>query len=114
VAESLYRSTYIISPVKAHWRLPFYHEPDPFFSGQPVGGLYIAEAPNVPPRVASPYMTFAIERMMAVLVALKAHAVAQNQFDADALLPEARRLLAEAQRDLAARIGRNVLYHSAQ
>jgi arabinosaccharide transport system substrate-binding protein len=114
VAESLYRSTYIISPVKAHWQLPFYHEPDPFFSGQPVGGLYIAEAPNVPPRVASPYMTFAIERMMAVLVALKAHAVAQNQFEADALLPEARRLLAEAQRDLAARIGRNVLYHSAQ
>ncbi len=114
VAESLYRSTYIISPVKAHWTLPIYQEPDPFFSGQKVGALYIAEAPHVPPRIASPYMTFAMERMMSVLVALKAHAIAQNVFDADALLPEARRLLAEAQRDLAARIARNVLYESAQ
>ena len=114
MAESLYRATYIISPVKAHWTLPIYQEPDPFFSGQKVGALYIAEAPHVPPRIASPYMTFAMERMMSVLVALKAHAIAQNVFDADALLPEARRLLAEAQRDLAARIARNVLYESAQ
>ncbi len=114
VAESLYRSTYIITPVKAHWSLPVYQEPDPFFSGQKVGALYIAEAPHVPPRIASPYMTFAMERMMAVLVALKAHALAQNIFDTDALLPEARCLLAEAQHDVAARIARNVLYDPAQ
>jgi arabinosaccharide transport system substrate-binding protein len=114
VAESLYRATYIISPVKAHWALPFYHEADPFFSGQKVGALYIAEAPQVPRRIASPFMTFAMERMMGVLVTLKAHAVARGEFEADALLPEARRLLALAQHDLAARIARNVLYDSAQ
>jgi arabinosaccharide transport system substrate-binding protein len=114
VAESLYRSTYIISPVKAHWSLPFYHTPDPFFSGQKVGALYIAEAPHVPTRVASPYTTFAMERMMGVLVALKAHAVANQQFGVDALLPEARRLLGAAQRDVASRIARNVLYHSTE
>ncbi len=114
VAESLFRTTYIISPVKAHWQLPFYHEPDPFFSGQKVGAMYLAEAPHVPPRIASPYMTLAMERMMAVLVSLKAHAIARNTYDAEALLPEARRLLADAQRDLSARMGRNVLYRSAQ
>jgi arabinosaccharide transport system substrate-binding protein len=114
VAESLYRSTYIISPVKAHWTLPFYHASDPFFSDQKVGALYIAEAPQVPTRVASPYTTFAMERMMGVLVALKAYAVANNQYEADALLPEARRLLAAAQEDVAARIARNVLYHSTE
>lgn len=113
VAESLYRSTYIITPVKAHWRLPFYHEPDPYFSGQAVGSLYIAEAPHVPPRVASPYMTLAMERMMSVLVALKAHAVARNVFDVEGLLPEAHRLLAAAQADLSGRIERNVLYHAS-
>jgi arabinosaccharide transport system substrate-binding protein len=112
-AESLYRNTYIVSPVKAHWRLPFYHEPDPFFSGQRVGALYIAEAPNIPPRVTSPYMTLAMERLMGVLVALKAHAVSRNEYDVAALLPEAHRLLAEAQADIAARIARNVLYASA-
>jgi arabinosaccharide transport system substrate-binding protein len=111
VAESLYRTTYIISPVKAHWPLPFYQEPDPFFSGQPVGAMYIAEAPNIPARVASPYTTLALERMMAVLVALKAHAIANQTFDATALLPEARRLLATAQREITARMERNVLYH---
>lgn len=112
VAESLYRTTYIISPVKAHWSLPFYREPDPFFSGQPVGAMYIAEAPNIPPRVASPYITLAQERMMAVLVALKAHAFENNTFDAASLLPEARRLLAEAQREMTARMDRNILYHA--
>lgn len=113
VAESLYRSTYIISPVKAHWTLPFYHEPDPYFSGQRVGELYIAEAPHVPRRIASPFMTFAMERMMGVLVALKSHAVATQQFEAGALQPEARRLLAAAQRDLVTRMARNVLYDPA-
>jgi arabinosaccharide transport system substrate-binding protein len=114
VAESLYRSTYIISPVKTHWSLPFYHAPDPFFSGQKVGALYIAEAPHVPTRVASPYTTFTMERMMSVLVALKAYAVAHDRYDAESLLPEARRLLEAAQHDVASRIARNVLYHSTE
>jgi hypothetical protein len=41
---------------------------------------------------------------------LKAHAVARNQFEADQLLPEAQRLLRQAQAELSARIERNVLY----
>lgn len=114
VAESLYRTTYIISPVKEHWDLPFYHEPDPFYSGQKVGSMYIAAAPNVPNRAASPYLTPALDRMMSVLVSLKAYAVARKEFDVQALLPEAHRLLAEAHEDLAERIARNVLYHSEQ
>jgi hypothetical protein len=59
-------------------------------------------------------MTLAMERLMGVLVALKAHAVAHNRFDVESLRPEAHRLLAAAERDVAARIARNVLYDSAQ
>jgi arabinosaccharide transport system substrate-binding protein len=110
VAESLYRTTYIISPVKAHWELPFYREPDPYFSGQPVGAMYIQEAPNVPVRHTSPYLALARDRVMSALTMLKAHAVARNQFEADQLLPEAQRLLRQAQAELSARIERNVLY----
>lgn len=110
VAESLYRTTYIISPVKAHWSLPFYREPDPFFSGQPVGELYIREAPYIPIRHASPYLALARDRTMAVLVALKAHAIATGRFETEELLPEAHRLLTDAQAKLTARIQRNVLY----
>jgi arabinosaccharide transport system substrate-binding protein len=114
VAESLYRSTYIISPVKAHWARSFYHEPDLFFSGQKVGALYIEQAPHVPLRTASPYMLQATERMMGVLVTLRAHAIAIGQFETEPLLPEARRLLVEAQRDLATRIERNVLFQQTE
>lgn len=113
-AESLYRSTYIISPVKALWTLPFYHEPDPYFSGQSVGTMYIAAAPHVPARRASPYTTFAMERLMSVFGLLRGYAISHHQYEAGALLPEARRLLAAAQEDLASRMARNVLFDSAQ
>lgn len=110
VAEAHFRATCIISPVKAFWELPFYHEPDPFFSGQKVGELYIRAAPNVPDRNSSPFLSLVKERMMAILVTLKAHAVAHGRFDAAALLPEARRLLADAQQDIGRRVARNVLF----
>jgi len=111
VAEAHFRATSIISPVKAFWNLPVYHEPDPYFSGQKVGQMYISEAPNVPERYSSPFLSLVKERMMAILVTLKAHASQRQQFDAATLLPEARRLLADAQEDIARRVSRNVLYH---
>lgn len=111
VAEAHFRATCIISPVKAFWELPVYHEPDPFFSGQRVGQLYIEEAPNVPERSSSPFLTLVKERMMAILVTLKARAIERNEFGADALLPDARELLAAAQADVAGRVARNVLHH---
>jgi arabinosaccharide transport system substrate-binding protein len=111
VAEAHFRATCIISPVKEFWKLPAYHEPDPFFSGQKVGELYIEAAPHIPERNSSPFLGLVRERMMSILVTLKAHAVARDRYDLDTLLPEARRLLAEAQHDLATRVARNVLYH---
>jgi arabinosaccharide transport system substrate-binding protein len=110
VAEAHFRATCIISPVKKFWELPAYHEPDAFFSGQRVGELYIAEAPNVPERHSSPFLSLAKERMMSILVSLKATAMARQQFDVDALQPEAQALLDAAQADIAARLDRNVLY----
>ena len=114
VAEVHFRATCTISPVKAFWDLPFYHEPDPYFSGQKIGALYISEAPHVPKRVSSPFTPMIRDRMMMILGELKAHANERNQFESHALLPEARRLLAAAQHDIGARIARNVLYESAQ
>lgn len=113
VAESLYRSTCIISPVKDHWELPFYGEPDPYFSGQPVGRMYIAAAPHVPRRHSSPYLDVAKQRLLDVLGALKAIALERGTFEADALLPDAHRLLAAAQADVSQRIARNVLFDYA-
>jgi arabinosaccharide transport system substrate-binding protein len=113
VAEELFLSTSTISPVKAHWSLPFYHLPDPYFSGQKIGELYIREAPYVPERSTSPFNPMVLDHLLTVLVALKAHAIANQQFDPIRLQDETRRLLAEAQADLARRIGRNVLFNPA-
>ena len=110
IAETTYRSTSIVSPVKAFWKLPFYHEPDPFFSGQKIGELYLREAPHVPARVSSPYLQLVMDRLMSVLTTLKAGAMERNEFSTGSLLPEARRLLADAQEDISGRIERNVLY----
>ena len=112
VAEAHFRATCIISPVKKFWALPAYRERDPFFCGQAVGELYVAAAPHVPLRHSSPYLSLVKERMMAILVSLKATAIAQNRFDADSLLPEARRLVDAAQADIAARMDRNHLYRA--
>ena len=92
------------------WELPFYHEPDAFFSGQKLGELYIHEAPHVPERASSPFNTMVMDRLMTVLISLKTYANQNQLFDAVALEPEARRLLAAAQADLETRVGRNVLY----
>jgi len=110
VAEAHFRSTCIISPVKAFWNLPVYHEPDTFFSGQKIGELYTAEAPNVPARFSSPYIALVEERMMTILVTLKALALERQHFDRDSLLADARRLLRKAQVDVAQRVARNVLF----
>jgi arabinosaccharide transport system substrate-binding protein len=113
VAEAHFRHTSIISPVKKFWELPVYHEPDAFFSGQKIGELYTSEAPNVPRRFSSPYLGVVRERMMSILVNLKANAVTSHRFDVDSQLPLARKLLHEAQVDIAERVARNVLFHAA-
>jgi arabinosaccharide transport system substrate-binding protein len=107
-AESLYRNVCILTPVKSLWSLPVFHEPDPYFSGQKIGELFIRLAPDVPRRSSSPYTVPAIERLTSVLLSLRDYALNQNRFTVDELLPEAHRLLDGAQRQLAAQIGRNV------
>ena len=113
IAEGLFRSTTTISPVKALWTQPFYHQPDPYFCDQKVGELYIHEAPAVPKRSSSPFNALALDQVMNVLVNLKSYAIAHQQFDPVQLQAEAHRLLAATQADLAARVGRNVLFSTA-
>ncbi|MFO1448517.1 MAG: extracellular solute-binding protein [Opitutaceae bacterium] len=107
LADALFEGAGIVTPVKAHWSRPIFHRPDPYFSGQPLGALYIAQAPSVPARVASPYSKLAIEKLTSVLVALQEHAQNTRQFTPESLQPEARRLLQVAQAELLRQIGRN-------
>lgn len=111
-AEALFRGICIISPVKSNWSLPVYHQPDPFFCGQKIGELFIAQAPDVPLRSSSPYNTLALEKFDDALVSLCDYATRENRYDAGELEPEARRLLGRAQADMERLIARNVFLAS--
>ncbi len=51
--------TNIIPPVKDAWDLPVFHQPNAFFSNQPLGALYAALAPQTPPAYVTAYSTLA-------------------------------------------------------
>ncbi|KXU35945.1 hypothetical protein AXK11_05335 [Cephaloticoccus primus] len=110
IAETRWREETIISPYKAHWAEPFYHEPDPFCGGQRTGTLYIEQAPYLPIRPSSPYTDNAKAAISAAAIALRAYAERHEVYDADTLAPEALRLLQHEQDTLKRLISRNVLY----
>ncbi|HWA08368.1 MAG TPA: extracellular solute-binding protein [Opitutaceae bacterium] len=107
-AEALYRNVRILTPVTSLWSLPVFHEPDPYFSGQKIGELFIRLAPDVPHRSSSAFTVPAIERLTGVLLSLRDYALQENRFTVEELRPEAHRLLDEAQREIAGEIARNV------
>ena len=108
LAHELFRSTGIISPVKRHWTSPVYDEPNPYFSGQPTGRLYIAAAPGVPPRTSSPYNALALVQIGDAALALKTYANQRGKHTVEELLPEAKRRLAKAEAMVRKQIQRNV------
>jgi arabinosaccharide transport system substrate-binding protein len=108
LARGLFRTTGIISPVKRHWTDPVYDEPSPYFCGQRYGRLYIAAAPDVPPRTSSPYNALAQIKMADSALALKAYALEYGKYTVAELLPEARRLMAQAETQVRALMQRNV------
>jgi len=114
VAEKTWRLTNILSPVKALWHEPFYHEPDLFCSGQRVGTLYIEAAPDVPRRSSSPYTNIAFARISSVAIALRSYAEQHGIYDAETLAPEALRLLQIEQESLRKLISRNIFFGEAE
>jgi arabinosaccharide transport system substrate-binding protein len=108
LARALFHTTGIVSPIKRHWTDPVYDEPSPYFGGQPYGRLYIAAAPDVPPRTSSPYNALAQIKMADSALALKAYARQHGMYTVAELLPEARRLLAQAEAQVRAQMQRNL------
>ncbi len=114
LAEGLYRSNYIISPVKSYWDRPFYDEPSDYFSGQAPGRLFINLAPDVPVRTSSPFNTFAKDRVSNAMFLLKEYALKNQVYDREDLMDEARRLLADAEKLVRRQVEENVFLRSQQ
>jgi arabinosaccharide transport system substrate-binding protein len=106
-AERLYRQTGIISPVKTFWNESFYAEPDPYYSGQAIGRLYIEQAPHIPRRPSSPFSRTAEDGVVEAIIRLKEYAIANNSFDPERLEPEALRLLEQMQAEIIRQISHN-------
>jgi arabinosaccharide transport system substrate-binding protein len=100
--------TTIIPPVKASWSDPVFSAPDPYFSGQVSGQLFIEQAANVPARTSSPYNDLAVARLGDALIALVQRVNREQITDPAVLLPETRERLAQAQAMVKALIERNV------
>jgi len=108
VAEHIYRDTGIVTAYKAHWAAAFYHQPDPFCSGQASGTLFIEQIPHVPQTPASPYQNLAYGELVRVMIGLRAYAEKHGIYEAEKLVPEALRLLQISQDQLQALMERNV------
>ena len=113
VARALFRITGIISPVRAFWSDPIYDEPNPYFSNQAVGRIFISQAPDVPLRTSSPYQPQAATEVNDALMDLRRYADEKNIFDVAALMPQARLELDRAQRDLQRQMAANVFLQPA-
>ncbi|MEM6553967.1 MAG: hypothetical protein AAF750_17765, partial [Planctomycetota bacterium] len=107
VAEQLFEVSHIISPVTDFWDEPFYHRPDPYFSGQPSGSLFIEAAPHVPLRPSHPFRVIARTEIDRAADRLRAYADRRGVYDRASLLPEARRLLGLAAERVEQQIARN-------
>jgi arabinosaccharide transport system substrate-binding protein len=99
-----FKNTNIIPPLKDAWNLPEFNAQNPYFSGQPVGKLYAALAPETPPVYSSPVINVARakidEAYSRVIEYYKGH-------EEEGLMEAIRRELAEAERDVRKMAERN-------
>ena len=63
-----FASTHILPPMRSAWDLPQLKEPNAFMSGQPVGSLYAALAPQAPEVYVSPYEEMARAKLNEAVV----------------------------------------------
>ena len=107
MAEELFETANIISPLTDLWDRPFYHQSDPYFSGQASGALYIEQAPDVPIRASGPFVPMAMQELQNAFIALRRHAEATDTYDAEALVPVALNLLEKGERQVRNHMERN-------
>ena len=109
----LFESNHIISPAVDLWDEPYYAVEEPYFSGQKSGLMYIDQAPHVPFRTSSPFHQVAMQQIMDAASILKRYAETNDAYEVKQLIPEAKRLLEEADKRIAQEMSRNVFIAGA-
>lgn len=114
LSRALYEVGDIITPVRDNWSDPIFDHPDPYFSGQPKGRLYIELADDVPRRTSSPFNYMAVLRTQDALVRLVDEMRADPGLTGSALESRAMEQLRIAEDDVRARMDRNVFARKAR
>ncbi|MDF3130144.1 extracellular solute-binding protein [Kiritimatiellaeota bacterium B1221] len=107
VAEKLYQQAMIVSPVIDNWDEDFYDEPIPYYSGQPVGRLYLELAPEIPQRVPSAFMVMAQQSMINAFIRTRRNAREAGVHEVEDVLDLARAELDAAQTLIENKMRRN-------
>lgn len=63
----IFETTKVIPPIPEIWDNPVFQEPDPFFSGQPLGRFFIELVDDAQPDYLTPYWHLANEKLTGVL-----------------------------------------------
>lgn len=63
-----FRQTNILPAMRAAWKQPAFHEPNAYFSGQPLGDTYARLAPDVPLQYTSPFIQTAKAKLAEALI----------------------------------------------
>lgn len=97
----------VLTPVKEFWDDPVFDEPNPFYSGQVPGRLYIEQADSVPLRSSSPYLVAAQQELLNAFSSILRWARRHNVEDMDQLEAKAAEELGIAQTSLERQMNRN-------
>jgi len=96
-AREKYRETGIITPISDYWDDPVFDQPDPYFSNQPRGRLFIEQAPDVPPRYTTPYFDTAFNMVLNIMIEMLKFAESNSVHDKETLFPLVMERLDKAQ-----------------
>lgn len=107
LVERLYEELDIVTPLRRYWDAPMYDRPDPFFSGQAKGRLYVDLIEQVPERTSSPYHRLAQSEVQTALLRLSDRLGRDPQAAQSALEAAALELLGEAESRVKRQMARN-------
>jgi arabinosaccharide transport system substrate-binding protein len=107
LARVAFKETDLISPVMSFWDDPMYDEPDPYFSGQAKGRMYIDLAPDIPRRVSSPFHPMVEQRMREAAAAVARYARANEHASREELEAKSMEELSRIQADVQRWMDRN-------
>lgn len=114
LAVATYRNSNIVTPVRDFWNHPIFHAPDPYFSGQRAGQLFLAQADSIPARSSTAFNIMAVRELGGVVHLLSQFAENRQRYDPAQLKEEALRLLTLAHARVQNQIDRNAFLKTDQ